>query len=162
MVKKIIGVMGPGKNATKHDLKNAYEIGKYSASQGFITLTGGRNDGVMDEALRGAKENGGTTIGILPSDDKTTFSKYIDIPIITNMKSARNYINVLSSDIVVVCGIDAGTSSEISLALKAEKKVILVGLEKEANIFYSKLAPSLIFVVKEYKQAIVIIKKELK
>ena len=40
--------------------------------------------------------------------------------------------------------------------------VVLLKLsEKEANLFYSKLAPSLIFVVKEYKETIKIIKKEL-
>lgn len=161
MVRKIIGVMGPGTNALETDLKNSYEIGKFIASQNWVTLTGGRNEGVMNEALRGAKENDGLTLGILPSDDKNTFSPYLDIPICTNMRSGRNYLNVLSSDIVVVCGIDHGTSSEVSLAIKPNKKIILVGLYEEANTFFKKLAPKQIFISKDYTEAIKIIKKEL-
>ncbi len=161
MVKTIVGIMGPGSNASSLDLNNAYEIGKFCASKGWITLTGGRNEGVMYEALRGAKENGGLTLGILPSDDKTTFSEYLDIPICTNMRSGRNYLNVLTSDLVVVCGIDHGTSSEVSLSIKPGKKVILVGLFEEANNFYEKLAPNQITIVKDYKEAIEKIKKEL-
>ncbi len=158
-MKKIIGIMGPGSDADKTDLKNAYEIGKFCAKKGWITLTGGRNSGVMDEALKGAKENKGLTIGILPTDEKELFSKFMDIPIITNMRSGRNYINVLSSDIVVVYGISPGTSSEISLAIIAKKKLILVGLYDEANAFYKKLSPENTYCVKDYKEAVKILEK---
>ena len=154
---KIIGIMGPGKEASPEDLLNAYKIGEYCASKGYITLTGGRNEGVMNEALKGAKENGGLTLGILPSDDKTTLSKYLDIPVCTNMRSGRNYINVLSSDIVIACGINHGTSSEISLAIKPDKKIILVGLYEEANVFYKKLAPNQISIVPTHVEAIKLI-----
>jgi len=160
MVKKVVGVMGPGTGASKSDLKNAYEIGKFCASKNWVTLTGGRKNGVMNEALKGAKENGGLTIGILPDEDKTLFSPFLDIPICTNMRSGRNYINVLSSDIVVVCGMNPGTSSEISLGVTAGKKVILVGLSKEADEFYKKLAPSQVYCVKDAKGAIGILKKK--
>lgn len=49
MVKTIIGVMGPGSNSSDQDLKNAYEIGKYIASKGYVTLTGGRDEGVWNK-----------------------------------------------------------------------------------------------------------------
>ena len=162
MSMKIIGVMGPGASASKTDLQNAYNIGKFCAQKGWITLTGGRNKGVMNEALKGAKENGGLTVGILPTDEKELFSKFLDIPIITNMRSGRNYINVLSSDIVAVCGIDPGTSSEISLAIKPGKTIILIGLYDEANVFYKKLAPDQIICVKDFKEAINFLEKEIK
>lgn len=152
-MKKVIGIMGPGK-ANDDDLINAYEIGKYCAKKGYAVLTGGLNIGVMNEALKGAKENGGITVGVLPIDDRTKFSEYIDIPIITTMKAGRNYINVLSSDIIIACGIEAGTSSEISMAIKADKKVILVGLYDEANIFYSKLTHDQILITKDYIETI--------
>lgn len=161
-MKTIVGVMGPGSNASDTDLKNAYEIGKFCASKGWVTLTGGRDKGVMNEALKGAKENNGLTVGILPNDDKETFSQYLDIPICTKMSSGRNYLNVLSSDIVVACGMDHGTSSEVSLSIKPGKKVILVGLFEEANKFYKKLAPNQMFVVESYKEAIEILEKELR
>lgn len=153
--------MGGGENATNEDIKNAYEIGKFCASKGWITLTGGRNRGVMNEALKGAKENNGLTVGILPTDDKITFSEYIDVPIITNMRSGRNYINALSSNIIVACGMGPGTSSEVSLAINAEKKVILVGIYDEANSFYKKLAPQQTLIAKDYKEAVILLQKEL-
>ena len=43
------------------------------------------------------------------------------------MGSARNSINVLSSDVVVACPGSAGTVSEIALALKHGKVVITIG-----------------------------------
>jgi predicted oxidoreductase len=45
------------------------------------------------------------------------------------MGSARNAINVLSSDVVVACTGGAGTLSEIALALKAGKTVILLDFD---------------------------------
>ncbi|MFA5931584.1 MAG: cytochrome [archaeon] len=161
MSKLIVGVMGGGENATKEDIKNAYEIGKFCASKGWITLTGGRNKGVMNEALKGAKENNGLTVGILPNDDKKSFSNYIDVPIITNMRSGRNYINALSSTIIVACGMGPGTSSEVSLAINSEKKVILVGVYEEANKFYKRLDQKKTLIAKDYKDAIELLKKEL-
>jgi len=161
-MKKIIGVMGPGKKATDSDLKNAYEIGKFCAEQEWVVLTGGLKDGVMNEALKGAKENNGLTLGILPGDDKQFFSEYLDLAIPTNMRGGRNYINALSSDLVLACGMGAGTSSEISLSIKSGKKVILVGLFDEANNFYRKLGNELTYIAKDYTEAIDILKKELK
>lgn len=66
MAKTVIGVMGPGDNATKEECDSAFELGKLIANKGWILLTGGRNVGVMEAASRGAKEAGGLTIGILP------------------------------------------------------------------------------------------------
>lgn len=160
-MKKIIGIMGATK-ANEQDLINSYQIGKYCAQNDYVTLTGGLKYGVMDEALRGAKENGGLTIGIMPTDDRNEFSKYVDIPIVTTMKAGRNYIEVLTSDILVVCGMSAGTSSEVSLAIKPKKKIILVGLDSETNNFYKKLAGKQIFIAKDYKEAIKIIMEVIK
>lgn len=118
--------MGPGANPTKKDLEDAYEIGKLIAQQGWVLLTGGRNAGVMEAASKGAKEAGGLTIGVLPGSERNNMSDHVDIPIITGMGSARNNINVLSSDVIVACGCGLGTASEIMLALKADKHVILL------------------------------------
>lgn len=46
------------------------------------------------------------------------------------MGSARNNVNVLSSDVVVACGTGAGTISEITLALKAQKPIVLLNPSK--------------------------------
>lgn len=108
----------------------------------------------MNEALKGAKENGGLTIGIMPTDDKEEYSKYVDIPIVTTRKAGRNYIEILTSDTIIACGIAAGTSSEISLAIKPKKKMVLVGLDEYVNNFYKNLAPNQVFLAKDYKEAI--------
>jgi uncharacterized protein (TIGR00725 family) len=63
----IVGVMGPGEGATARDREDAYQLGRAIAQEGWSLVTGGRNEGVMDSASRGAKEVGGLTIGVLPS-----------------------------------------------------------------------------------------------
>ena len=147
--------MGPN-NATKENLKDAYEIGKYVANKGYTVLTGGLNIGIQNEGLKGAKSSNGLTIGIMPFNEPEKFSEYVDIPIITNMRSGRNYINVLSSNLVIACGIDVGTVSEISLSLVKtnNKKVILVGALNEANELFIKLRKDNVFVAKDYNECI--------
>lgn len=139
MANTIIGVMGPGDDATQQDVEAATKLGQMIAQAGYVLLTGGRNVGVMEAASKGAKEGGGLTIGILPSEDKTGASQFVDIPICSGMGSARNNINVLSSDVVVACGSGAGTTSEIMLALKASKPIILLNPSKRLEAFINEL-----------------------
>lgn len=155
----IIGVMGPGKDATEEDIAKAFEVGKAIAENGWTTLTGGVKSGVMDSALRGAKEGGGTTIGILPTPD-VEISEAVDIPIITDLGSARNTINVLTSDVIVAIGINAGTSSEISFSLQswANRPVILVNCSKEGEAFYSSLRKELVHKADSPQEVVDIIK----
>ncbi|MBD2727397.1 TIGR00725 family protein [Nostoc sp. FACHB-892] len=154
MRKIIIGVMGPGKNATANDLQNAYTLGQFIAKQGWILLTGGKNVGVMDTVSKGAKSGDGLTIGILPSDNQESISSSVDIAIFTDMGNARNNINVLSSDVVIACGMGAGTASEIALALKASKQVILLTNDEESKVFFKKLSPENVYIVESVDQAI--------
>ncbi len=146
--------MGPGFNATKQDLDNAYQLGKLIAEQGWILLTGGRKAGVMDAASQGAKSANGLTLGILPGEDKTGISEAIDIAIITGMGSARNNINVLTGDVVIACGMGSGTASEIALALKADKPVILLNDNRESHQFFSSLTSDSVMIVESPEEAI--------
>lgn len=147
MRKAIIGIMGPGESATAVDLNNAYSLGKLIAQQGWILLTGGRKAGVMDAANQGAKAAGGLTIGILPGNDTRGISDAVDIAIVTDMGNARNNINVLSSDVVIACGMGMGTASEIALALKNGKPVILLSGHQESKLFFQSLSAAKIEVV---------------
>jgi len=140
MPKPIIGVMGPGDSATATNLENATELGRLIAKNNWNLLTGGRGLGVMDAASKGAKQAGGLVIGILPSSDKTGASEYLDVPICTGMGSARNNINVLSSDVVVAVSTGAGTTSEIMLALKAQQPLILLRPQKSLLNFLYELS----------------------
>jgi len=154
MRKIIVGVMGPGDKATAKDLQNAYELGKLIAQQQWILLTGGRNVGVMDAASKGAKSTNGLVIGILPDDSKRGISEAVDIAIFTDMGNARNNINVLSSDLVIACGMGAGTASEIALALKGNKQVILLTDDVESKVFFQKMSPNNVYLVEEVEEAI--------
>ncbi len=129
----IIGVMGGG-TAESVDIDNAYRLGILIAENNWILLNGGRNAGIMEASAKGANENGGVTIGILPDDNYTKMSDYIQIPILTGLGNARNSINALSSNVVVACPGGAGTISEIALALKTGRNVICMNFDI-GNIF---------------------------
>ena len=152
--------MGPNE-ATRENLKDAFEIGKYISKKGYTVLTGGLNVGVQNEGLKGAKENNGLTIGIMPFNEPEKFSKYVDIPIITNMRSGRNYINALSSNLIIACGVDKGTILEISLSLvnTAKKQVIIVGAIEEANNLFKRIDSENVYIAKDYKECIKIFEK---
>ena len=153
--------MGPGDNPTENDLQLAYELGTEIAKQNWVLLTGGRNAGVMDAASKGASEHGGLVVGILPDDNRNRMSHYVDIPIVSGVGSARNNINVLTSDIVVACGTGAGTLSEIMLALKAGKRIVLLNQSKEAIGFLQSLESELLHEASSVSEAMKEIKRWL-
>ena len=146
--------MGPGENATPDENVMAYELGKAIAQAGWITLTGGRSFGVMDAALKGAAEVGGLTIGILPGDNDKNSSDHAQIKIVTSMGSGRNYISVLSSHVIIVLGMAAGTASEVALALKSRKKVILLNQDEITIRFFKNLGSYNVLVTKTVDETI--------
>lgn len=123
---KIIAIIGPGESATEADIENAFRAGKLIAELGHTVLTGGRPSGVMEAALKGAKEANGITVGILPGKESDEASEYVDIPIVTGMGQGRNVMNILTADAVLAIGIGPGTLSEIALAVKEKKPLILL------------------------------------
>ncbi len=154
----VIGVMGAGEGAVPTDVATAYVLGQRVAEQGWVLLCGGRNVGVMDAVSRGAKAAGGITIGILPSTDPGCVSDGVDIAILTGMGSARNNINVLSSDVVIACGIGgAGTLSEIALAIKAGKAVVLLNADEADRAFLRKVGGALVTLAENPDEAIRIV-----
>jgi len=129
MRKPVIGVMG-GSEVSADVERMAGQLGKLIAERGWVLLSGGRDCGVMRASTRGAKEAGGTVIGILPDRETSArVSPHLDIAVFTGMGDARNVINVLSSDVVIALPGSAGTMSEIALALKNKKPVILLGYD---------------------------------
>lgn len=151
----VIGVMGAGDGARPADVALAHELGAAIAREGWVLLSGGRNSGVMDAVNRGAMSAGGLTVGVLPDKDTSAVSDSVEIAIVTGLGSARNYINVLSSDVVVSCGWGgAGTASEIALALKAGKPVVLLNDRPESNAFFKALGGDLVMVAPDLASAI--------
>ena len=120
-----IGVIGASR-CNKKIARIAYQVGKEIAKRKAILICGGLG-GVMEEAARGAKENKGLTIGILPGFSSSDANSYIDIPIVTGMDHGRNIIVVRSCDAIIAVGGREGTLSEIAFALKL--RIPLIGIE---------------------------------
>ena len=155
--KPVIGVMGPAKAGAK-ELADDKTLGELIARRGWVLLTGGRASGVMDAASEGAKSvPGSLTVGVLP-DSKAPVSRYVDVAILTDLGQARNNVNVMSSDIIVACGLGGtGTVSEVALALKAKKIVILLGADKAGVGLFTKLAPKLVHAAASPEEAVKLI-----
>ncbi len=106
--------------------KLAYSVGKVIADLGCVLVCGGL-DGVMKAASKGAKENGGLTVGLLPGKDKEDANDYIDIALPTTIGYARNAMVASSAHIVVALPGSHGTNSEICYALVYNRPVIDLG-----------------------------------
>ncbi len=119
-----IGVLG--QHAPEEPILSlAYRIGKGIAERGGVLLCGGLG-GVMEAACRGAKDAGGVTIGILPGHSPDDANPFVDFAIATGLGEARNFVLVSASSALIACGGQAGTLSEIALALRMGK--ILAGV----------------------------------
>ena len=117
-----IGVIGAGQCSPSVE-RIAEEVGKEIAKFKAILICGGLG-GVMEAAARGAKIEGGLTVGILPGVTPDEANQYIDVPIVTGLGHARNILVVRSSDALIAVEGGYGTLSEISIALKLKKPVV--------------------------------------
>lgn len=104
----------------------AEAVGREIGRRGAVLVCGGRG-GVMEAACRGARSQGGPTVGILPGTHPEQANPYVDIPIVTGLGEARNAVVVRTAAAVIAVSGGYGTLSEIGLALKMGKPV--VGLE---------------------------------
>jgi uncharacterized protein (TIGR00725 family) len=133
--------MGAGEPAPL-TLEAARRLGQLLAEAGWVVLTGGRPTGVMEAASAGAKAVAGSlTLGVLPTGPDGPVSAHVDVAVFTGMGDARNAINVLSSDVVVACGVEGpGTASEVALALKAGRPTVLLAPTPAAAELFRTLA----------------------
>ncbi len=121
-MRPIIAVIG-GRRTEKALLKQAEEVGRLIAKRGATLICGGLS-GVMEAASKGAKTEGGLTVGILPQNDSKEANQYIDIPIPTGLGIGRNVIIARAADALIAVGGEYGTLSEIAFALQMGKPVI--------------------------------------
>ena len=112
--KAIISIIGASEISSEVELK-AIELGRLLAENGYAISCGGLT-GVMEAVCKGAKKEGGLTIGITPFEKKGMANKYVDIEIPVPFSQARNIIVVLSGDACVAVSGKAGTLSEICFA----------------------------------------------
>jgi uncharacterized protein (TIGR00725 family) len=121
---RYVAVVGSGE-ATGEQYEQAREIGRLIAKRDGIVVCGGLS-GVMEAAARGATEAGGVAIGILPDEDRRRQNEYLSYSVTTGVGQARNLAVVCSGDVVVSVGGGYGTLSELGLAKKVGRPVVVL------------------------------------
>ncbi len=121
----IISVIG-GRYPSPQAREYAEEVGRELARNGAAVACGGLI-GVMEAVCKGAKSEGGLTIGILPGDDPEAANEYVDVPICTGIMYARNLVVVKTGRAVIAVDGSFGTMSEIGHALAED--IPVVGLD---------------------------------
>jgi uncharacterized protein (TIGR00725 family) len=116
-----VSVIGSG---AEHE-ENAEQIGRLLAERGATVVTGGLGE-VMAAAARGAKEAGGTTIGILPGEVRADGNPWLDHVVVTGIGHGRNLAVVASADAVIAVGGRYGTLAEIGFALTLGRPVVVL------------------------------------
>jgi len=131
-----ISVIG-GSKPLSWALEAAEEVGHLIARNGAILICGGMG-GVMEAACKGAKSEGGFTVGIIPYYEKERANSYLDIVIPTGLGLSRNTIVVASGDAVIAIDGYWGTFSEIALAKNLGKGIVALGVNYDfAGIEYA-------------------------
>jgi uncharacterized protein (TIGR00725 family) len=120
----IISVIG-GDAAGPEAVEAAEAVGRELAKRGATLVCGGRG-GVMDAACRGARAEGGHTIGIMPGRDASESppNEYVEFAVYTGLGYARNIMVVLSGEAIIAIDGSYGTLSEIAYALIHEKPIV--------------------------------------
>ncbi len=113
-------------SANEDDLKRAENLGEILANRGHTIVCGGRG-GVMKAVCKGAKKEGGITIGILPSSSRDEANEHIDHAIVTDLGMLRNSLVVMNGDMVIAINGGYGTLSEICFAQKYGKNILGLG-----------------------------------
>ena len=116
-----VAVIGSG---VEHEVR-AEEVGRLLAERGCTVVTGGLGE-VMAAAARGAKQAGGTTIGILPGESRRDANDWIDHAVVTGMGHARNFAVVASGDAVIAVGGSWGTLAEIGFASRLGRPTVIL------------------------------------
>ena len=117
-----IAVCG-GSTADDDALAAAEEIGRLIARAGAVLITGGLG-GVMAAAAKGATEEGGTAVGVLPSNNSRDGNEHNTVVVATGLGETRNTVIVHACDALIAVGGEFGTLSEIAFALRVGVPVV--------------------------------------
>ena len=135
----LVAVVGPGERATNGMIEDADAVGRAIAERGWVTITGGRAAGVMQAAVVAASRAGGLTIGVLPGATRADAADGLDIALATGLGEARNVVIAASCDAMIACGMNAGTASEVALAMRAGKPVAIVHARDSVRAFFDSI-----------------------
>ena len=117
-----VGVAGASQ-ALASLLGQAETLGRRLAEAGAVVVCGG-GPGVMEAVCRGAREVGGTTVGLLPGLDRNDGNPHLTVSLPTGLGQGRNLLLVRASDALVAVGGGFGTLSEVALALRTGVPVV--------------------------------------
>ena len=120
-----VAIIGPSR-PSERETALAEQVGQLLAERGAIVLSGGE-EGVMAAVCKGAKEAGGTVVGILGGGNRDEANAYLTASIVTGIGMARNTILIRSADVVISIGCSWGTLIEVGLAVKLGRPVIALG-----------------------------------
>ena len=120
-----IGVIG-GNSLDEGLYGEALEVGRRLAKAGAVIFCGGMG-GAMEAACKGAKENGGLTVGLLPDETLERANPFVGVAVATGLGYGRNYLIVYNSDAMIAIGGSEGTLNEMAAALNLGLTVISLG-----------------------------------
>jgi uncharacterized protein (TIGR00725 family) len=112
-------------HCTEEARRLAYEVGAEAARHDMVVISGGLG-GTMEAACKGAKDNHGITVGIIPHDEMHQANPYCDIVIATGMGWARDFATAYSADAVIIVAGGAGALIETCAAYLKTKPVIAI------------------------------------
>jgi uncharacterized protein (TIGR00725 family) len=118
-----VAVVGAGGSVAADVLADAEAVGAELARRGAVVVCGGLG-GVMEAACRGARAEGGLTLGILPGAQRAAANPWVSVAVATGLGELRNGLVVRGADAVIAIAGGYGTLSEIALALKAGVRVV--------------------------------------
>jgi uncharacterized protein (TIGR00725 family) len=81
----------------------------------------------MSAASRGASEAGGVILGILPGTEPAEANRWVSHVVAAGIGEARNLAVVASAQAAIAVGGEWGTASEIALARKLGRPVVVLG-----------------------------------
>ncbi|MFC6719649.1 TIGR00725 family protein [Natrialbaceae archaeon GCM10025810] len=127
-----VSVIGGGR-ITDEQAETAEGVGRELGARGHVVVCGGRG-GTMAAVCRGAKAEGGTTIGILPGERRSEANDFVDVPIATGLGHARNALVPMNGDAVIALAGGHGTLSEIGFAGIYGRPVVGLGAPDLRNL----------------------------
>lgn len=125
IIAAVVGTKGDHYYWNEREQELARRVGATLAMHGCVVLTGGMG-GVMTEAIRGARDAGGTTIGLLPGSEHGDGLAPADIVLPTGIGILRNALTARMCHFLVGMLGGRGTIEEICFALDFKRPVLLL------------------------------------
>jgi uncharacterized protein (TIGR00730 family) len=124
---RIITVFGSSRPVqTDADYKEAEELGRHLAAQGFAVCSGGYG-GVMEAVSRGAKEAKGKTYGVTAEFFARNANPFVDVEVRMKTWEERLFELIRLADGFVACKGGTGTLVELAVVWEMLNKSVIAG-----------------------------------